>query len=502
MARASVISPYQKFYALDGITPLSGGTVAVYENLTTNLLSIYSDRNLTIPQTNPYVLDAGGAINGDVFYSGNATLTTFDDDGGEIASFDYVTCFDQSIPFAAWDATVTYTASYASSNIVQSTVDNNYYISIQANNLNHEPSVSASWWQSYAAYIVKILGLVSPGYVALGDATTGLTGISMVTKGGILAGDGTTAPQVLAVGANGLHLEADSGETTGLKWVGEDIPIVAAGGTVDAITATYSPAITLTDQQRCMFVGAGANTVTTPTFAPNGLTARTITMFGGQALVAGSIGAAGYVGLLAYNLANTRWELLNPVSTASTPSAAQGASLPLLSTVTASNSATADVETTFDSTYSKYIIEISGLTAGNDGAQLQARMKIGGSYLATSTYYFSYATNSTGSTDDTYNVQNLPIASVTTEMTLAPGLSNNASASLEMTVVIDTPSSAAFRKKMRWKGAGVATTSFEYQDLNGVGGNTGTDALTGIRFFMSAGNILAGTFRLYALKNS
>lgn len=88
--------------------------------------------------------------------------------------------------------------------------------------------------------------------------------------------------------------------------------IAAAGGTVNAITATYSPALTLTDGKRCYVVASGANTSTIPTFEPDGLTAHTITKKGGVALLAGDISAALHVIILEYNLANTRWELLNP----------------------------------------------------------------------------------------------------------------------------------------------------------------------------------------------
>lgn len=88
---------------------------------------------------------------------------------------------------------------------------------------------------------------------------------------------------------------------------------IAGGGTVDAITATYSPAITaLVDGMELDFRATGANATTTPTFSPNGLTAHTITQLGGSALFAGSISAANFEGKLRYNLANTRWELLNP----------------------------------------------------------------------------------------------------------------------------------------------------------------------------------------------
>lgn len=89
------------------------------------------------------------------------------------------------------------------------------------------------------------------------------------------------------------------------------VSVAAAAGTVDAITAT-PPNVTLADMTVCAIVSSGANTLTNPTFAPNSLTAHTITKNGGSALVAGDTGGANYVMLLEYNLANTRWELLNP----------------------------------------------------------------------------------------------------------------------------------------------------------------------------------------------
>ena len=90
------------------------------------------------------------------------------------------------------------------------------------------------------------------------------------------------------------------------------ISAATATGTVNAITATYSPVLTLTNLTLCALVSSGANTSATPTFSPDGLTARTITARGGGSLAPGDIGAAGAVVMLEYNLANTRWELLNP----------------------------------------------------------------------------------------------------------------------------------------------------------------------------------------------
>ncbi len=111
---------------------------------------------------------------------------------------------------------------------------------------------------------------------------------------------------------------------------------VAAGGTADAITATYSPALTaLGDGQFCFVRASAANATTAPTFAPNGLTAHTITKKGGAPLAVGDIPAALAEIILRYNLANTRWELINPAASSEftsgtfTPTDNSGASLSL-----------------------------------------------------------------------------------------------------------------------------------------------------------------------------
>ena len=86
-----------------------------------------------------------------------------------------------------------------------------------------------------------------------------------------------------------------------------------ATGSPDAITATLTPALTALAEGQLVFLrAAAANVTTTPTFSPNGLTAELITKQGGAALAAADIPGALAEIILRYNLANTRWELLNP----------------------------------------------------------------------------------------------------------------------------------------------------------------------------------------------
>ncbi len=158
--------------------------------------------------------------------------------------------------------------------------------------------------------------------------------------GDMVQGTGANTAGKTAIGTAGQAWIVNAGATAG-EW-GLPIPLVVGAGTVDAITANYTPDITLTDKRIVAFESAGANTSTTPTFAPDSLTARTIVKQGGVALVAGDIPAEHAIVLLEYNLAHTRWELLNPAFPQTTVSGNAGtATLAATSTIIDSTSATA-----------------------------------------------------------------------------------------------------------------------------------------------------------------
>lgn len=91
----------------------------------------------------------------------------------------------------------------------------------------------------------------------------------------------------------------------------------AASGTVDAITANFTPAIAALSDHLLLIVRAGgANTSTTPTFTPASATiaAKTIVKGHNQALVAGDISGAGFRAELQYDLTLDKWVLLNPAT--------------------------------------------------------------------------------------------------------------------------------------------------------------------------------------------
>lgn len=173
---------------------------------------------------------------------------------------------------------------------------------------------------SYAALVLRGGKKDGTGWQALGAAESIVEFYNYTTSVGKVYGNGEwilpslqNTPIGGTVASTGRFTNVIS--TVGIGGPGS-VEIAAAGGTVDAITADYNPDITLVDKTVCIVISAGANTSTTPSFAPDGVTAHTIVKAGGQALVAGDIPAAGARVMLSYDLANTRWELMNPAQSA------------------------------------------------------------------------------------------------------------------------------------------------------------------------------------------
>jgi len=151
----------------------------------------------------------------------------------------------------------------------------------------------------------------------------------------------------IAVVQNGVTYRAAANQLGGTGPAGPTgpagtvVPWAVATGTANAILAAYAPAVTsLTDGLLLSFRATAANSTTTPTFKADGTTAHTITDLGGGALVANAIPGALAECLVRYNLANTRWELLNPantstgVTTTGSPSAGNLAKFSAAATIT------------------------------------------------------------------------------------------------------------------------------------------------------------------------
>ena len=102
-----------------------------------------------------------------------------------------------------------------------------------------------------------------------------------------------------------------------LTGVQSSAPIVSvAGGTADAITGTYTPAITALTSGPLLVRAGFANATTTPTFTPNSgvIAAKTIVKGANAALAAGDIAGAGHWIELQYDSTLDKWVLQNPAT--------------------------------------------------------------------------------------------------------------------------------------------------------------------------------------------
>lgn len=170
-----------------------------------------------------------------------------------------------------------------------------------------------------------------------------------------------------------------------------------------------------------------------------------------------------------------------------------------LSTVTASNSATVDIETTFDSTYQNYAIVASSVRPVTNAVSLLARQKQSGSYVEDNYQYHLSICNATSSSYAGAANGNTTSHLVANSLRDASG---DTQGGASFVMYIPNPSNTTLQKTVF--ATGVANTaSIGSAQMTLVGSNFGsTAAITGIRFLMSSGNINSGTFRLYGIKNS
>ncbi len=90
-----------------------------------------------------------------------------------------------------------------------------------------------------------------------------------------------------------------------------------AGGTADALTGTFTPAITTLTPNMVLYVrAASANATASPTFTPNSGVIAPSGMFKGAnaPLVIGDIAGAGHGLKLRWDATLTKWELMNPAT--------------------------------------------------------------------------------------------------------------------------------------------------------------------------------------------
>lgn len=261
----------------------------------------------------------------------------------------------------------------------------------------------------------------------------------------------------------------------------------ATGDIVDVTGTTTVTAVTLADgkEQKVRFTGALTLTYGASLVLPSG--ANITTAAGDYAIFRGY--AAGVVRCLDFS----------PFNGKSLVPDAGGAWVPL-STVNANDSATVDIETTFDATYSEYMLVARHVVPMPGNSQLLCRLKIGGSYVASGYDFFLNRSQSGAATF--LGANQATFASGDTAIAVAAGLTANAARGGCFVMRIPSPANSVSQKTIDWSGH--ADDGNNHAIASGTGRNSGTAALTGVRFFGNdpSSGIASGSFTLFGIKTA
>ena len=172
---------------------------------------------------------------------------------------------------------------------------------------------------------VPVIATIS-GLGSVSDHDTGIMGLAE----GSASSSATAAAASASAASSSASAAAASAAAAAsvVSGVGQR-QATTVGGTVDAITATFTPTFASLAASAGIVLAiplTGANATTTPTLAIDGLTAKTIVKSSNTALAAGDIPGADFVGLFVYDQSLDKFQLINPGSNIVSQAAAEAGS--------------------------------------------------------------------------------------------------------------------------------------------------------------------------------
>jgi hypothetical protein len=183
---------------------------------------------------------------------------------------------------------------------------------------------------------------------------------------------------------------------------------------------------------------------------------------------------------------------------------ASGGTLILLSTQTASSSATISFTTGINSTYDEYIFKFINIHASSSGQNFQFNMSTDGgsnyNVTKTSTSFWAYHNEAGTDTILAYETSR-DLAQGTGFQSLSAGSNTDSDANCSGTLTIFNPSSTTYVKHF------IATSNIFDNGVYAINmyfagyGNT-TSAVNAIQFKMASGNIDDGIIKMYGVKKS
>ena len=182
------------------------------------------------------------------------------------------------------------------------------------------------------------------------------------------------------------------------------------------------------------------------------------------------------------------------------PASISGGGLNLISTQTASSSATIDFTSGIDSTYKEYIFKFIDIHPSTNGALFNVNFRDGGSSFdatKTTTQFRGYHNEGGSDTSLAYE-SGRDLAQSTGVQTIGADSGNDNDQCTAGTLHLFDPSNTTFAKHFLARFS-VAHQSDYIIDVFTAGYCNVTAAIDGVQFSMSSGNIDAGTIKLYGV---
>ena len=178
-----------------------------------------------------------------------------------------------------------------------------------------------------------------------------------------------------------------------------------------------------------------------------------------------------------------------------------GGVLKLLSTQTASGSASISFTSGIDSTYDSYVFKFYDIHPQTDNVHFQFNMSTdgGSNYNVTKTTTFFRAYHDEGIEGEALEYQaSRDLAQSTSAHILASDLDNANDASFAGSMSLYNPSSTTFVKHFISRTTALSADYYNYHVFTAGYGNT-TSSINAIRFEMSSGNIDDGIIKMYGV---
>ncbi len=192
-------------------------------------------------------------------------------------------------------------------------------------------------------------------------------------------------------------------------------------------------------------------------------------------------------------------------STTALPSAVPTDNLILISTQTASNSATISFTTGINGTYDEYIFKFINMHPANDNVYFQFNMSIdsGSNYnvTKTTTTFDAYNDEASGTSNALGYQTGYDLAQSTAFQNLSVVIGNDADQSCSGTLQLFNPSSTTYVKHFIACFNNSSYHNYTINNFTAGYGNT-TSAVNAIQFKFDSGNIDDGIIKLYGVKKS